>query len=279
MNNKAKDPKLLYLYCVTSDKPDVNKTAEGIDNPFHINFNDLYAVVSYVSSDDFSNEHLEKKILDLAWLEKKALFHNKIINSIMNGNNISALVPFKFATVFFDEESLNSFLNNYYDTLKTNLDFLRNKEEWGVKIYYDKSLLENDILENDAKIKEIEIKINASAPGKAFFMKKKKLELLENLLHEKAKKYGNECYQNLKNISIQTKINNLQAKELTGKENEMILNVVFLVDKSNVLFFNDTVSDLKKRFESKGFEIDYTGPWPAYNFCNIEEKKEILTDE
>ena len=274
MNNKSKNPELLYLYCVTSDKPDVNKTAEGIDDPFYINFNDLYAIVSYVSSDDFSNEHLEKNLSDLAWLEKKALLHDKTINNIMKGNNISALVPFKFATVFFDEESLNSFLNKYYDALKTNLDFLKNKEEWGAKIYYDKNLLKNDLLENDPEIKEIEIKINVSTPGKAFFMKKKKLELLENLLHEKAKKYGNECYQDFKNISFQTKIKNLQAKELTGKENEMILNAVFLVDKSNILFFHDIVSDLKKRFESKGFEIDCTGPWPTYNFCSIEEKKD-----
>jgi hypothetical protein len=274
MSNKSKNSLLLYLYCVTTDRPNINESAECIDDPFHINYNDLYAVVSYVSSNDFSDEHLENNLSNLEWLEKKARFHDKTINEIMKGNNISALIPFKFATVFFDEDSLNSFLNNYYEALKTNLDFLRNKEEWGVKIYYDKSLLEIDILKNDAEIKKIDMEINASPSGKAFLLKRKKQELLKNLLHNKAKEYGNECYHLLKKISDKIKINNLQKKELTGKDSEMILNIIFLVGKDNIPFFCDTISNLKKRFESKGFEIDCTGPWPTYNFCSIEEKKD-----
>ncbi len=262
------DKNLLYLYCVTDKEPVLDKASELVGNLYCLNVNDMYAVVNEVSKDDFDKDNLEKNIADMEWLEKHVRIHESVIDAVITETELS-LVPFKFATVFYAKNSLESFVSDYSESLNENLHYLSDKEEWGVKIFFDKEQLEKSILENDSDVKKLDEKISSSKPGKAFFLKKKKTELVKNLLKNRISKYGKDCYQNLKNLSVQTKINKLQAKELTGKETEMILNAVFLVNADNIPKFMDCVLDLRSRFENRGFEIDCTGPWPAYNFCKI----------
>ena len=83
MNNKTNSFGLLYLYCITSSKPDIVEFTGCIDVPFYIPYEDFFAVVSYVSTDDFSKEHLENNLLNPEWLEKKTRIHDNTINDIM----------------------------------------------------------------------------------------------------------------------------------------------------------------------------------------------------
>ncbi|MCF7888938.1 MAG: GvpL/GvpF family gas vesicle protein [Victivallales bacterium] len=264
------DKKLIYLYCVTDKEPLLGKASELTDHLYSINFNEIYAVISEVSKLDFEKDNLEKNIANMEWLENQVRIHESVIDATLSEKQL-ALVPFKFATVFYNTASLKSFIADYSESLLNNLLFLSDKEEWGVKIYCDNNRLEKSILENDPSVKKMDEEISASAPGKAFFIKKKKLELIKDLLHNKTNEYGKECFQNLKKLSVQAKINKLQSKELTGKETDMILNAVFLVDGDNIPEFTDIVLDLKNKYNSMGLDIDCTGPWPAYNFCKIDK--------
>jgi hypothetical protein len=272
MNDNTEDSMLLYLYCVVSCKPDIEETSDSIDTPFYIKYNDIYAVVSYASGCDFSKEHLDNNLSDMAWLEKRARIHDKTINDVLRGADITGLIPFKFATVFFNEDSLIQFLNDFSVVLKSNLDFLHNKEEWGIKIYCNKELLKESILNDDPSLKEFDLEIKSSSPGKAYLLKKKKKELADNLFLKRNNENVKECYKELKGLSVQSKINKLQPEECTGKKDEMVLNAVFLVNDDNIPKFTDSVLDLRNRYYTRGFDIECTGPWPAYNFCNIEKK-------
>jgi len=266
MNNKN----LIYLYCVTDKEPILDKAFELVGSLYCLNVSDMFAVVSEVSKDDFDKENLEKNIGNMEWLEKHVRIHESVIDAAMTEKEL-VLVPFKFATVFYTKDSLDSFVVDYSESLKKNLHYLSDKEEWGIKIFFDKKQLEKNILADDPDVKKFDEEISSSTPGKAFFLKKKKIELIKNLLKNKTSEYGKDCYQNLKNLSVQTKINKLQSKELTGNESEMILNAVFLVTADNIPKFMDCVLELRSIYNSRGFEIDCTGPWPAYNFCNITE--------
>ena len=264
------DKKLLYLYCVTDKEPVLDKASELIDNLQCLSIDDMYAVVSEVAKDDFDRDNLKKNIADMEWLEKHVRIHESVIDAVMTEMELS-LIPFKFATVFYTKDSLKLFMIDYSDGLKKNLYYLSNKEEWGVKIFFNKEQMEKSILDSDQDVKELDEKISSTSPGKAFFLKKKKTELVKNLIQSKTNEYVKDCYKNLKNISAQTKINKIQPKELSGKETEMILNVVFLVSVDNIPGFMDYVLDFRNKYSNKGFDMDCTGPWPAYNFCKIQD--------
>jgi len=266
MNDKT----LLYLYCVTDKEPVLDKASELIHNLHCLSIGDMYAVVSEVAKDDFDRDNLKKNIADMEWLEKHVRIHESVIDAVMTEMELS-LIPFKFATVFYTKDSLKLFMIDYSDGLKKNLYYLSNKEEWGVKIFFNKEQMEKSILDSDQDVKELDEKISSTSPGKAFFLKKKKTELVKNLIQSKTNEYVKDCYKNLKNLSAQTKINKIQPKELSGKETEMILNAVFLVSADNIPNFINCVLDIRNRYSNKGFDIDCTGPWPAYNFCKIQE--------
>ena len=117
------------------------------------------------------------------------------------------------------------------------------------------------------------MQIMASSPGKAFLLKRKKTELIENEMDRLIKNYGQEYYNDFKNLSEATSLNNLLPKEYTGREDTMILNAAFLVRKTNVPDFKNRVGFLRRKDGNSGFFIEATGPWPPYSFISIKENQ------
>jgi len=117
----------------------------------------------------------------------------------------------------------------------------------------------------------LEKQIMASSPGKAFLLQRKKAVLIEDEIDRICKSYGQEYYDKCKNLSESTSLNNLLPKELSGREDTMILNATFLVSKNKVTDFKSTVDALKNRNGKTGFSIEVTGPWPPFSFIAIKE--------
>jgi len=76
-------------------------------------------------------------------------------------------------------------------------------------------------------------------------------------------------------LSCEARINKLLPKQVTEREDDMILNSAFLVGKDEVGDFINIVDTLKVHYENKGVSIDCTGPWPPYNFCSLTNQKVV----
>jgi hypothetical protein len=96
---------------------------------------------------------------------------------------------------------------------------------------------------------------------------------LAQTVNRKINEYGQEGFDLLKDLSFEARINKLLPKEVTEREDEMILNSVFLINKDEVDDFTSMVDTLKIHYENEGFFIDCTGPWPPYNFCGLSNQK------
>jgi hypothetical protein len=277
MGKKVSQKELVYLYCVTNRLPKL-KEATGLADELHFVSQDgLYAVVSNVSEDEFSEENLKKNLADLEWIKIKAKTHEKIIEGVMKN---SCVVPFKFGVLFKSEDNLRSVLKQNYQILKEYLDNLKDKEEWGVKVYCDMERLKANIINQENEILKIEEEINSSSSGKAYLLKKKKEELVKDTVEKRINEYGREIFKILNGLSLDTRVNKLLPEEVTERKEEMILNAAFLVEKNKVTEFVGEVNKLKVKYSDKCINLDCTGPWPPYNFCsypqaNILTKREI----
>jgi hypothetical protein len=80
-----------------------------------------------------------------------------------------------------------------------------------------------------------------------------------------------EIFERLNQHSIQSRINKLLPKEVTEREEEMILNSAFLIKTNKVENFMEAEDALKETFEEMGIFLDCTGPWPPYNFTNVKK--------
>jgi hypothetical protein len=259
---------LIYLFCITNTPPPPKNELES-QGLVSLVFDEFYVIVKYVSDDEFSEENLKKNISDIKWLELNALEHVRVISQIMDHNTA---IPFKFGTIYNSEEGLRKFVSDYSDSISENIQYIYEKEEWSLKIFCDRKALGEKIDELSTEASELEKQIMASSPGKAFLLKRKKTDLVENEMDRLCKSYGQLYYDEFRELSEATGLNNLLPKEYTGREDTMILNATFLVNKTKVKDFRSTVERLKEKDLSSGFFIETTGPWPPFSFISIKEK-------
>lgn len=261
---------LLYLYCVTDGEPNLQQTEASENDLYCVHGNGLYAVVRTVEEQEFGAEGIRRNMVDFHWARSKASAHEKTIEQVMTGTDV---IPFRFGTLFGTDGSLRAMLEQYGEEFKAILTKLAGKEEWGLKIYCDREKLKAGLVGTGGEFSRLEDQIKASATGKAYLLKRQKDALVETALNERADECGRVSHDLLKKLSCEARINRLLPKEVTEREEEIVLNAAFLVDKRGTDDFLNTVNGLKSRYQDKGFLIECTGPWPPYNFCGLSEAR------
>jgi len=297
MNTKEAKEGLIYLYCITDKVPKLKEIENLVDKPYFIYQQSLYAIVNKVKESEFAEENLKRNLADLEWIKTRASIHEKAIEGVMKN---AGVIPFKFATLFNTESNLKTMLSQHLEEFKDILIKLEDKEEWGVKIYCNSGKLKESLMQEDEQLLNIDKEINGSTtsfdklrtspersrgtltidpersrrvnspgPGKAYLLKKKKEELLNIAVNKKFNEYGQISFDRLRERSQEAGINKLLPKEVTERNDEMILNSVFLINKDKVEDFLNIVDDLRVEYTDKGLFFDCTGPWPPYNFCGL----------
>ena len=226
-------------------------------------------IAKFVSPHEFSDVNLTKKGTDIAWLELHARNHLRVISEAMK---IRPVIPFKFGTIFKSVENLQKFVLEYSDSLSENLLTIKDKEEWSVKIFCDRRRLNQQIAEISEDITSLISEIAVSTPGKAFILKRKLEALIEQKVDNSFRIYGQICYDELAILCDQTLIKSCQHKDVTGKNDEMILNATCFIYKSKISHFMQAVATLQEKYRPFGFSVDIAGPWPPFSFISIIEK-------
>lgn len=262
------DEKLIYVYCI-SDSPFHPQEGEAENSLSSLAYGDFFAVVKRVSSDEFSEDNLKKNFADLTWIERHAREHIRIISEVMNEGPV---IPFKFGTIFNSAESLGNFIHDYSDTLAENLQNTKDKEEWSLKIYCDRTVLNQQISGLSEDVRNLEQEIAISMPGKAFLLKRKKVELIGVEIEKMMRSCGQTIYEEIASASEHTKVNNLLPKEVTERTDDMILNVSCFIKKNRVDEFLRLVDASSQKFNTAGFITDVSGPWPPFSFISIQAK-------
>jgi hypothetical protein len=262
----------LYLYCVRKRTDNPSFSIKGIDGKgevFVSPFRELEAVVSRVSLEEFASEEIQKKAQeDLNWIKEKAVIHEKVIKEAMRkGDEFISLIPMKFGTVFKEERNLEEALNKHYEQFKATLEKLKGKLEWSLKVYItDKKRFEQTIKEKSELIKEKEKEIASLPEGIAYFMEEELNELLSKETEKALEKVHNDLLERLEIYAEETREGKILEKELTGRSEPMILNAFYLIKKEKVEGFRAEVLRINKQLETEGLSLEYSGPWPPYNF-------------
>jgi hypothetical protein len=259
---------LIYVYCLSKSLPALGSELKSA-NLKSIAAGNFYVTMKYVSESDFSEENFRRNLSDILWMETNTRDHVGLISLLMELNTV---LPFKFGTIFLTEDSLRKFVSDNSGSLIENFNRIKNKQEWSVKIFCDRNFLRPQIDELSEEAAALEKEIMISSPGKAYLMKRKKTDLVENEMDRICKKYGQEYFNAFNVLSEANSLNNLLPKEFTGREDTMILNAGFLVDRNQAKDFQKTAENIRKKHGNFGFSIEMTGPWPPFSFISINEK-------
>jgi hypothetical protein len=267
----------LYLYCIrekTENAPEISiKGIDGEGETYTLLFRDLEAVVSRVSLEEFASEEIQKKAQeDLNWIKEKAVIHARVVQEAMGrGHILLDLIPMRFGTIFKDRARLEEVLEKDYLRIREVLERIRGKQEWSVKVYLkDRRKFEQVIKEKNETIKEKEREIASLPEGMAFFVEE---ELKETISKEMEKELNNTTksfFERLKKQALASEISKILGKELTGRQEPMVLNAAYLIPEENIEDFKKEAIDINQQIEKNGVFLEYSGPWPAYNFTPLE---------
>jgi hypothetical protein len=262
----------LYAYGLITRSPE-HFDIVGIDNQnkvYPVTGRDVCVMVSKINLAEFQN-----RVKDVfAQLSTTAgaiqsgdgailQAHEDVLDALMQHTTV---VPFKFGTILTDEKAALKMLQDHEEEFKNLLSRFAGREEWGLKVYADRQALMQHMAESESRFTSLEEEREKSSRGAAYLLGRKMEEELKDHVVAQLTQVAEVIFQELGKDAVEAKLNNTLSQKATGKRKEMILNAVYLVEKEKVAHFCQQGKRFKEEYEFMGLDLEFSGPWPPYNF-------------
>jgi hypothetical protein len=264
----------LYVYGVVFDGATLQPTV-GIDEVHRlttIEGEGIAAVASRVPLEEFGEEALQERREDLTWLEQKARLHEQIVAGIREQQT---LVPMRLCTIYRAERSVEEMLAREHEFLLDALLRLDGRKEWGVKLLRsdtgaptgDDTSVDPVTDVGDEPIEDAGDP-SAGGPGQRYLSQRRSQQQRRAEAGSRVQELCASVHERLASLAVEAKVNPLQPRELTKREEQMLLNGVYLVDDAMTGAFEAAIAELQNEHSADGLIVELTGPWPPYNFVN-----------
>ncbi|MEH7177678.1 GvpL/GvpF family gas vesicle protein [Neobacillus vireti] len=265
---------LLYLYGIIPVEELQEKDVPsliGIDQKETsiITFKELAAVITPVNSLTYSQQEIDIQLKDAEWLKQKAFHHHECISVLHDQYTI---LPMSFCTIFQNENTLKHLLNEKYEEILGKLSTFKNKQEWNLKIYCDSEKSFTYVVNHNPAVTQLRESLAAMPKGKQFIMKKKLNQLITSELEKEHIQWWHEMIKVLEPYFSESKLRKNWGKEMSERNDEMIINCDFLIEKSKVELFLKEIQEIERRYQITGCTFQVTGPWPPYHFSKKEKE-------
>ncbi|CAM3841381.1 GvpL/GvpF family gas vesicle protein [Alkalicoccus chagannorensis] len=181
--------------------------------------------------------------------------HQKGVQEIMKYHSV---IPVSFGNVVESEKDVKKFLSQLRPEFQRVFPKIKNKMEVGLKLTASKEWLQ----EQAAGDKQLQK--HAGKGNGHMYQQIEAGEASKAWVERFQKKFDQEVFRPLAAVADAAKSNEVV-------DPRMLLNAAFLLDYEKEETFDKKVNEL---YEEWGDHISftYTGPWPAYNFIDIQVK-------
>lgn len=264
---------LIYLYGLIPEvEIDAQAIAElkdfdGEGNLRMIPIQGTAAIVCTLDGRKYSEEQIKDKTSnDMEWLQEKAFHHHETVLALAKQFTV---IPLKFCTLYKSEESLISTIESNAEKFRESFDAIAGNEEWNLKIYCDDSALRKQFSDSNPALAEKMAEISQLSKGKQFFEKKKIDKWIDGEIEKEKDQVSEAIHEKLCRHSRSSHVKKTWGKDTTGRDDPMTWNGVYLLDKSNVDAFLERIEAFQSEMETAGWQLEASGPWPAYHFSSI----------
>jgi hypothetical protein len=225
----------------------------------------LAGVASRVSLAEFDESALAERLGDAVWVEEKIRLHEQVLERVLAATTV---LPCRFCTVYRAEADLRRFLSERQEALAAALTEVAGRVELGVKAFVDPERFAAGGAQENEQIRELTAQAAAAEGGRAYLESRR----LERLVSDERARFGQEAasqlHRRLLGPAERGVLLDLQRPELSGRDEEMVLNSAYLV--SDRPGFERELAALARELSERGIELELTGPWPPYNFVSEE---------
>lgn len=192
---------------------------------------------------------------------ERALAHIRVLRAAIDE---ASVVPFRFGTVFPDEEQLRSeLLQQRRDELTRLMKKVEGCVQMTVKAYYDENGLLADIVEHDPEIAQLREATRGGEDTSTYNDRVRLGELVTRAIEQRQEQDLARIVGHLNPFALASVVEPLE-KEL------MAANAPFLVERSRAREFETAVEEIAQQ-HSGVMRFKLLGPIPAYHFIDMEE--------
>lgn len=218
------------------------------DEVYCINYRDISAVVS------------NSPIIQYDARRVNMISHQKALEEVMKDFSV---LPVRFSTISEqdDESGILRILEKEYEKFNDLLNKMDGKKELGLKILAHEAPIYESIIEKYDDIRSMRDKLINLPPDKTHYQRMKIGEMVAGALKKETENYKVIILDALKPLSVDIKVNDNYGEM-------MILNVAFLIKKSEESAFDEVVNVLDAKYGHL-MTFKYVGTLPPYNFVNL----------
>ena len=234
-----------YLYGFTDGQSSPLTELLGLAGaPVHVlRFQDVAALVS---------DHPVEK---LSLLRRNLEPHHRVVRE--------AFIPATFGHISESAEQIVDLLRDNYAAIQEELHRLAGKVEMGVKLLWDVDSIFDFFVSFDRELRNRRDRVF----GRSRPTLEEKLELgayFDKRLKQERERLGNLIIEALRPLTGELRVN-------PPSDEKMVLNAAFLIERSREKGFEEALYRAAGMFDSN-FALDYSGPWPPYNFVRLSLK-------
>lgn len=230
-----------YAYCISEKqgfpqlsrhrKPIPMSSLTGIagNQVFLYPASDLITVVS---------EHDSTQALD----QKAAIEHARVIGDCFHQ---ATVLPFRFGTVFADEDALRKSIRSNHRQFLSNLEQLRGKAEMHIKVYFED------------KSRERCAPAVTESTGR---------EYLSNLRESASRQRERQTKARAVSVQMHRMFSPLREEVCCRRmdSGKMLLDIAHLIESTCIERYQNRYSNLVRQM--KDCTMQFSGPWPPYHF-------------
>jgi Gas vesicle synthesis protein GvpL/GvpF len=216
----------------------------------------LAAVVSAVPLSEFGEEPLAERLNDRMWLEAHVREHEDVLRRVATD---STVVPFRFGVIYRDLADVAAMLRERQPELTSALERVRGRIEVGVKAWADGARAEASPAGQTPK----------GASGRAYLERRLGEQQRTKERGAQLGEIARAVHERLLRHADDGVVNRPQPRELTGRDEPMILNGAYLVAGDGAALAAE-VAALQAEYGTHGVAFEVTGPWPPHNFVEPE---------
>ena len=253
----------LYAYGIIKFGFDFDWKEKGIDgkNVYAINQGEFSALVHDCEEKPYTSEDPNK-------IKELIIMHNNILDKAMEVFN--GAIPLHFNTIIkktgtSPELNLKKWLDNEKGRLERVWEKVKGKKEYGIRIYYDKDKLMQEVSANE-EIKESEENLEGKSMGLKYLLQAKAKSKINEIAQDKVNSFKQKFYAGIKAVNEDVMLNNSRIS--IDEEKELLLSLSVLADRQQ---FDKIIKALERK-EGKVFSFQLAGPFAPYSFVENETK-------
>ncbi len=184
--------------------------------------------------------------------------HNRTIRGLLEQG---AIIPMAFGQVVRGVPAIQRFLKQNHKGIRGELLRLDNKVEMSLRIRWDVENIFDYFVRQDQELAEARDRIFMRSGTPSQQEKMELGRLFEERLQEERAKHVDQLVEQFRPATADLKVN-------TPKGEKTVLDLVMLVDRTNVSQFEKQVYEVAEKYPNQ-YTFDFNGPWAPFSFVEL----------